>query len=270
MIKQWITGVFALCLWSTGMALPRTIELDQTTLQNQTVDVLSANFVDRVIHDLSVEKHLTLFKELDPDALEAALDTQQKQLTFWVNIYNGYTQYFLKTDPSLYQEDRSDFFKKEQIDIAGFSVSMEDIEHGVLRRGAVVLSMGFIRNLSFRKPFIRQFAVNEVDYRIHFALNCGANSCPPVVAYQTRWVDRQLDDSSRDYLQFHVDYRPEDNKVYAPALMSWFKADFGSDDEQRAILKKFGAIPQDKNPRVKYLDYDWIMQIENYRAYTYE
>ncbi|MBB3048741.1 hypothetical protein FHR99_003015 [Litorivivens lipolytica] len=269
-MKKWIAGFFALCLWSTAMALPRTIELDQSTLQEQPVDVLSANFVDRVIHDLPVEKHLEIFRDLDPDELEKALNTQQKQLTFWINIYNGYTQYFLKTDPSLYQEDRSDFFKKEQIDIAGYSVSMEDIEHGVLRRGAVVISFGFIRNLSLRKPFIQRYAVNEVDYRIHFALNCGAKSCPPVVAYQTEWVDRQLNDSSRDYLQFHVDYRPDDNRVYVPRLMSWFKADFGSDDDQRAILKKFGVIPNDKNPRIKFLEYDWTMQIENYRAYTYE
>ena len=101
------------------MALPRTVELDQSTLAEQPVDALSANFVDRVIHDLPVEQHLALFENLDPDALENALDTQEKQLTFWINIYNGYTQYFLKTDPTLYQEDRSDFFKKEQIDIAG-------------------------------------------------------------------------------------------------------------------------------------------------------
>ena len=268
-MKRLMMGLIALCCWSTLMALPRTVELDQSTLAEQPVDALSANFVDRVIHDLPVEQHLALFENLDPDALENALDTQEKQLTFWINIYNGYTQYFLKTDPTLYQEDRSDFFKKEQIDIAGYTVSMEDIEHGVLRRGAVVISFGFIRNLSFRKPFIRQYAVNEVDYRIHFALNCGAKSCPPVVAYQTEWIDRQLDDSSHNYLQSQVEYLPDDNRVYVPALLNWFKADFGSDDEQRAILKKYGVIPQDKNPKIKFLDYDWTIQIENYRAYTY-
>lgn len=268
-MKRLALGFIALFCWSTLMALPRTVELDQATLAAQPVDVLSANFVDRIIHDLPVDRHLELFEKLDPEALDKALDTQQKQLTFWINIYNGYTQYFLKTDPTLYQEDRSDFFGKEQIAIAGYTVSMEDIEHGVLRRGAVVLSLGFIRNLSLRKPFIRKFAVNEVDYRIHFALNCGAKSCPPVVAYQTEWVDRQLDDSSKDYLQLHVEYLPDDNRVYAPVLMSWFKADFGSDDDQRAILKKYGTIPQDKDPKINYLDYDWTMQIENYRAYVY-
>ncbi len=268
-MKCWLAGLVCL-LFSVGvMAVPQTVELDQATLPEQPLDVISANFVDRVIHDLPVDQHLALFAGVNPDALDEALDTQQKQLTFWINIYNGYTQYFLKTDPSLYIEDRSDFFKKEQIDIAGYTVSMEDIEHGVLRRGAVVYSLGFIRNLSFRKPFIQQFAVNEVDYRIHFALNCGAKSCPPVVVYQSQWLDQQLDANSRDYLQSTVQYDAEKNRVYVPALLNWFKADFGSADDQRAILRRYGVLPDDAKPKIRFLDYDWTMLVENYRVYTF-
>ncbi len=81
----------------------------------------------------------------------------------------------------MYQKDRGAFFSKKQIPIAGYTVSMEDIEHGVLRRGATIWSKGYIRIRVFRKDFIQKFVVNTVDFRIHFALNCGAKSCPPVV-----------------------------------------------------------------------------------------
>ncbi|WP_372748936.1 DUF547 domain-containing protein [Litorivivens sp.] len=264
-MKHLVVGLMVLFAWSMAMAVPRSVEVDQATLADQPAGILAANFVDRVIHDLPVDVHLSLLKGIDPDSLESELDSQQKQLAFWLNIYNGFTQYLLKTDPSLYQQDRSAFFGKEQIAIAGFTVSMDDIEHGVLRRGAVGFSLGFIRNLSFRKPFIRQFAVTEVDYRIHFALNCGARSCPPVMVYQAQGLDRQLDDNSRYYLQKEVRFESDKNRVYVPALLNWFKADFGSTDDQRAMLVRYGVLPEGTQPKIRFLDYDWTMEIENYR-----
>lgn len=270
-MNHWVKIVSAVllgCLSSLALAEAsgsRSVIVDQRSLAQQPVEVLSANFVDRVIHGLPVDEHLALLKNLDPDALESELDTRQKRLAFWINIYNGYTQYFLKTDPSLYQEDRSEFFKKEQIPVAGYTVSMEDIEHGVLRRGAVVYSLGFIRSLMFRKAFIRQYAVDEVDYRIHFALNCGAKSCPPVLVYQAEQVDSQLDDNSRYFLSQEVVYDSEEDVVWVPALLNWFKADFGSAEDQRAILRKYGVLPEGVSPSIRFLDYDWTMQVENYR-----
>lgn len=253
---------------ANSKTLPRAVMLDQENLSQIPLTTLSSNFVDRIIHDLSVDKHLTIFKKLDPETLDAALDTQAKQLTFWLNIYNGYTQYFLKTDPALYLNKRAEFFAKDQIAIAGYQVSMEDIEHGVLRRGAVVYSLGYIRFLSFRGDFIQTFAVNEVDYRIHFALNCGALSCPPVMVYQLATLNDQLDNNSRYYLQKEVRYQPAEDIALVPALLTWFSSDFTRGEQTKlGILKKHGALPADAAPKLKALPYDWSIDIQNYRAY---
>lgn len=261
----WFGLLFA--MHSAATTLPRALVVDQSRLGELSANKLAANFVDRVIHDLPVTEHLDRFQNLDPQVLAAALDSQQKQLAFWINIYNGYTQYLLKTDPGLYLSDRSAFFKKEQIPIAGYTVSMDDIEHGVLRRGAVGFSMGFIRNLSFRKPFIRRFAVDKVDYRIHFALNCGARSCPPVMVYRVDMVNAQLDDNSRYYLNKEVVFDQPRNEIMVPALMRWFRADFGSTEDQLAMLQHFGVLPGGFKPSIAYQDYDWTLAIENYRAF---
>lgn len=257
---------FVFAVHSAATPLPRALVVDQSRLGELSVNKLAANFVDRVIHDLPVAEHLERLRDLNPQALAAALDSQQKQLAFWINIYNGYTQHLLKTDPSLYLSDRSAFFKKAQIPIAGYTVSMDDIEHGVLRRGAVGFSMGFIRTLSFRKPFIRQFAVNSVDHRIHFALNCGARSCPPVLVYRADTVNAQLDDNSRYYLEQEVFFDRAQNKILVPALMRWFKADFGSTEDQLAMLQHYGVLPGGFEPDIDYQDYDWTLAIENYRT----
>ena len=36
-------------------------------------------------------------------------------------------------------------------------------------------------------------AVDVIDFRIHFALNCGAKSCPPIAFYSYDKINDQLD-----------------------------------------------------------------------------
>lgn len=245
----------------TQPPLPRAAKADQTRLDTLGPVALSANFVDRVIHDLPVDRHLQLFQAMDPQALDAALDSQEKQMAFWINVYNGYTQYFLKTDPSLYLNDRPAYFSAEQVDLAGASVSLEAIEHGVLRRGATIYTLGHVRLLFFRSDFVKRFAVNAVDYRLHFALNCGALSCPAVIPYTAEAVHAQLDASSRAYLAKEVVVR--DGVAQVPALLRWFSADFG---DKREVLRRYGLIGAEDRPKIEYLDYDWTLKVENYAA----
>lgn len=253
---------------SEDKSTDRTVQLDQNKLDEASYTELSSNFVDRLINDLPVEKHLILFKNVNADSLNDALDTSRKRFTFWINMYNGYTQYFLKKDPSLYQKDRNEFFNKKQIPIAGYEVSMTDIEHGVLRRGSTIWSKGYLRIRAFRKDFTQKYVVDTVDYRIHFALNCGAKSCPPVVVYKEDSIAEQLNANSKYYLNKEVQYDKEKEVVKVPALMNWFSADFGGDDsEKRGVLREHGALPQDVDPEIEYLPYDWTMMVENYKSY---
>lgn len=249
--------------------LPRVAELAPQDLATADPVEVSTAFVDQVIHDLPVQAYLDYFRRLDPDQLQQRLDTQERQLAFWINVYNGYTQHFLKHDPSAYLKNRSAYFGKDQIDIAGDRVSLEDIEHGVLRRGATIYTLGHVRTLLLRRAFVQRFAVNAVDYRIHFALNCGARSCPPVMPYTAQALTQQLDAGSRDYLQREVRYDAGKNTVAVPALLRWFSADFdgGSAQAKRDILRRYGVIPAAAEPDIEYLDYDWTLRVENYAVF---
>lgn len=250
--------------------LPRVAELAPQDFATADPVEVSTAFVDQVIHDLPAEAYLDYFRALDAAQLDRRLDTQERQLAFWINVYNGYTQHFLKRDPSAYLKKRSAYFGKDQIEIAGDRVSLEDIEHGVLRRGATIYTLGHVRTLLLRRPFVRRFAVNAVDYRIHFALNCGARSCPPVMPYTAQALNQQLDAASRDYLQREVRYDAGKNTVTVPALLRWFSADFdgGSAQAKRDILRRYGLIPANAEPDIKYLSYDWTLWIDNYAAFT--
>jgi len=55
-------------------------------------------------------------------------------------------------------------------------------------------------------PFI-DHVLPEVDYRIHAALNCGANSCPPVGQYTTKGCERELEEAWRGWIGSEVGCR---------------------------------------------------------------
>lgn len=246
------------------------IALDAAQLAAADPVLASAGFVDRVIRQQPVAAYLSHFQALDPAQLERALVTQPQRLAFWINIYNGYTQHFLQTNPAPYLEKRSRYFAAKQIPLAGELLSLGEIEHGILRRGATTLSLGYVRLPALHSAFVRRFMVAAVDYRIHFALNCGARSCPPVMPYRAETLNAQLDAISRDYLTREARYDAANNNVQVPALLRWFSADFdgGGDASKRLILRRFGVLPANAGqPGVVYRDYDWTLDIRNYAEF---
>lgn len=198
------------------------------------------------------------------DRLAKVLNTDAKRKAFWINVYNAHIQLLLKKDPSLYK-DRDAFFKGDRIEIAGQRLSFDKIEHGIIRRSKNKYSMGFFNKWSV-DGFEKQFRVSKVDYRIHFALNCGALSCPAVGVFRAERLDEQLDKASRIYLQASTDYDKTNNKVTVTRLMNWFRGDFGGSNDIIRILKEHGALPKQANPSIDYAPYDWTLHLDNYVA----
>lgn len=194
--------------------------------------------------------------------LSDALEDDKDRLTFWINIYNANIQYILQRDPQLY-EDRGAFFRKNQIPVAGVLVSFDKLEHGFLRRSKTKWSLGYIGKL-FPPKMEKALRVNRVDERIHFALNCGAKSCPKIFAYKADKIDQQLDRSSKEYLQKY--HKVTEDKLYVPVLMSWFRADFGGKRGVRKFVLKYQIVSNEEAKRtIDFLDYDWTLDLDSYQ-----
>ncbi|HEX2532760.1 MAG TPA: DUF547 domain-containing protein [Chitinophagaceae bacterium] len=203
-----------------------------------------------------------------PDSLAAALTTDGQRTAFWLNLYNAYVQYLLKTNPDRYRK-RSDFFTDRQIPVAGARLSLDAIEHGILRRSRTKWSLGYIGKL-FPGAFEKKFRVDHPDYRIHFALNCGARSCPPIAYYVPEQLDRQLNLATANYLQGEALYDSARNRVHLPAIMSWFRADFGGRKGMYPLLERWKVIPAGARPKIRFKKYDWTLFLDNYKNDTNE
>jgi len=193
--------------------------------------------------------------------LENGLKTDAQKLAFWINIYNGYIQVILSEHPEKY-DDRREFFKAEQIPIAGRLVSFAKIEHGIIRKSQWELGLGKFRKW-FPNKFERKLRVDKRDYRIHFALNCGAKDCPPVAIYDSDRLDEQFSKGTEMYLKKSSEFNKEKNEVGVTSLFSWFRGDFGSKSGVKKILKKCDIIPN-TDVDITYKNYDWTLDLDNW------
>lgn len=246
-----------------------TIQLSMTleekgSLFNQEVNVeyLGRELLEKVMLGGSTEELQTQLATLSVDDLLNALDTDNKKKAFWINIYNAYIIILLREDASLY-ENRADFFSTPRFTIANQELSFDDIEHGIIRKSRIKLSLGYLSNW-FPGEFEKAARVQRIDYRIHFALNCGATSCPPVRVLHADKIDQELDENTRSYLTAFTTYDQEANELTVTPLMSWFRADFGGKSGTRKIVENLGITPKEEMPSIKYGAYDWSIDIDNF------
>lgn len=204
----------------------------------------------------------TKLAALSEESLFAALDTDEKKKAFWMNVYNATVQIFLSKKPELF-DDRGAFFKDDRIVVAGKDLSLDQIEHGIIRGSKLKLSLGLIKD-PFADSFERNTRVSKTDGRIHFALNCGAKSCPYVAIYDYKKVDEQLEKGAAQYLKKTTIV--EGNTAKVSTLFNWFRGDFGSKQDIIDFNKRLGAIDKDAEvSNIEYLDYDWTLELGNFK-----
>jgi hypothetical protein len=223
---------------------------------------LSQEFLYAVRTGKPAEKYLSAFKQADEANLMEQLTDDRARLAFWLNLYNAYVQIHLKKNLDLYKQ-RERFYTARIIEFAGRHISLDTIEHGILRRSAFKWSLGYLRN-PFPPAFERKYSVSRPDYRIHFALNCGAASCPPIAFYKPEDIGAQLDIAAAAYLSGECVYDEQQNRVTIPKILLWFRGDFGGKSGILQLLRTYEIIPAGRTPAIRYKNYDWTLQLDKY------
>lgn len=223
---------------------------------------LSQDFLIAALKKENTKPYRTVLSDISVDYLKEELSSDDEKLVFWINVYNAYIQHFLQQDPNAYI-NRSKFFSSNQIPAIGRMISFDKIEHGFLRRSQWKFGLGNIR-VWFRPEYERHLRVDELDNRIHFILNCGAKSCPPVRVLNLKNLEEQLKESTDAFLNETTTYDAESNIVNVTTIMSWFRGDFGNKGGIKLILKNHNLIPDDANPKIKFSKYDWTLDLDNF------
>ncbi|MEO6289576.1 MAG: DUF547 domain-containing protein [Ginsengibacter sp.] len=260
-ISKWLAQKNEPVIINTSNEIKHAANIKNVNSANSLVKI-SQQFIYAAKTGENTDSLISALKNLSYDDLVNKLSTDDEKKAFWINLYNGFTQTILKKSPEKYKS-RNQFFKSKEIEVAGKLFSLDDIEHGILRRSKIKWSLGHV-NKFFPDKTEKDLRVKDVDYRIHFTLNCGAKSCPPIAYYNSENLNRQLDLATKSYLSSEGEYDAEKDVVYLPAFMSWFRSDFGGKKKVKKLLKKINVIPSESNPKIKYKKYDWNLFLDNY------
>lgn len=229
--------------------------------KGQSIMQLSIDFLGALQDGIPTESYAQGYAELDLDTLARSMNTEDEKLAFWINTYNAFVQHILLSDTTLF-DDRGKFFGTKRVNIAGEMFSFDDIEHGIIRSSRWKLSLGYIRNPFAARP-IKMLRTKSPDGRVHFALNCGAISCPKIATYYPDKVEGQLDIIAEQYLKSTsvIDNRT----ITVTPLMSWFRGDFGGKKGMKKdYLLRYGVVDEIEGREIKFGDYDWSLSLGNY------
>lgn len=199
----------------------------------------------------TVERVSAALAGISDAELQEGLTDDAAKLAFWIDVYNAAVQQQSLDEVRTWQ-GRQRLFRRPVVTVAGRSLSLDAIEHGILRRSRWKLGLGYGTN---PRPgrFEHVHRVANVDARLHFALNCGATSCPPIAAYQGTRIDAQLDLATRGSLAASV--TREDRTLRLPTVMLWFIGDFGGLRGIRRFLTRHEI--ENEGHRLRFQRYDW-------------
>lgn len=210
----------------------------------------------------SGDRIVRMLATCDDSEVQTLAEYPDTATAFWINCYNAFVQRQLRNDPTLL-DDRSRFFEGKRITIAGTALSLDDIEHGILRSSKWKYGLGYIPR-PFPSTFEQSHRLQSVDPRIHFALNCGATSCPPIVAYTATGIEEELDIATESFLQSTVE-RPDSDTIRISRLFLYYRGDFGGRSGIYTFLERYGVLEPGDRPRVRYQPYDWSLRLNQYR-----
>jgi hypothetical protein len=107
-----------------------------------------------------------------PSSLEIKLNTDELKKVFWVNIYKAYI--LIMADEV---NQNKGMLKRKRIKIAHHLLSLDDIEHGILRIHKYKIGFCYLNN-PFYPAFIKRLAIEKVDHELNLVtIKKMLNSC---------------------------------------------------------------------------------------------
>lgn len=199
-------------------------------VRDERVDYLAIR--DR--HWAELQSYLSMLAKTDPSKL-----SRDAQLAYYINLYNAtMIRAVCERLRTGYQtsDDKWKVFDEPLVQLKGKQVSLNHLEHEIIR-------------VQFDEP------------RIHAALVCGAESCPPLVdhAYDAGNLEETLAFRMREFVHDRTRNRIDD-RARLSKIFEWYADDFGGKDGVLKYVNRF--FNRDLTGlEVEFLDYSWELNI---------
>jgi hypothetical protein len=160
--------------------------------------------------------------------------SKDEKMAYYINLYNAYTlKVIIDNYPTKSIKNISNAWSKKFIPVNGKNISLEYIEHEILRK------MG--------------------DPRIHFGINCASFSCPKLenTAFLPEKLDAQLDQATKSFINDASKNAISENEAKISEIFNWFAGDFKTKGSVIDYINQYSKTKIDKKAKVKYMTYNW-------------
>ncbi|NCF65564.1 MAG: DUF547 domain-containing protein [Chloroflexi bacterium] len=213
------------------------------------------------------QEELAALQQFDPQQLLSV----EASRAFWINLYNALVidaviSFDVQKSVTEGRLGMMTFFRQAAYMVSGQRMSLEDIEHGILRGNR---GNPYVLGAHFPASDPRLDWSLPLDPRVHFALNCGGRSCPPIRTYEAEKLDQQLDLATHAYLNAEVEVRPDQKELVLSQIFRWYAADFSGGDNLIQFLvdylpdgeKRRLLLSSGHDLRIVYKPYDWRLNV---------
>lgn len=243
----------------------------RATDKDGNIDLLSA------VED---EKYMEFEENVcELQGIDMASMNDDYKVAFVINVYNLMIKYSrTKFQPST-SVQRSSYFTNVRVNIGGELFSFQDLENGILRSNALPpYALATVFKTGDKR--IRH-VVQKVDPRIHFALNCGAKSCPPVKKFTAKDIQEELRIVALAFCEQEDNVRVDEasNELHLNMIFKWYRPDFASSladlpqsllpyllNERKVSLQNM--IESGRKIKIKFNTYDWSSNISKSKEFN--
>ena len=236
--------------------------ISEATDSNGNVDLIAAAKDESYI---KFEEEVCELQGIQMDEMDIPTKT-----SFLINVYNLMIKYAqIKVGVASTNIARASFFAGIKVNIGGQLFSFNELENGLLRANAVP-PYSVSKLFTVNDPRLT-LALQEVDPRIHFALNCGAKSCPPVKKFTASALHEELRIVAMAFCEQDENVQIDEKKmrVRLNTIFKWYRADFAKSNAllPRALLhylrgEKKESLQRllkknEKAIKLMFNEYDW-------------
>lgn len=212
---------------------------DLSTFFSKTNTFLQTHVNEGKVDYKAIHKEQSNLDEILKIAQGISVDVSDadKYKAFWINAYNlSVIKGVIDNYPTKSPLDNAGFFDKTTYNLAGKAITLNDIEHKLLRA---------------------QFN----DARFHFVLVCGALGCPPLIseAYMPETLNKQLDAQTKIALNgTFLKVNTKKKRVEASEIMKWYKEDFTMNGKSEIeFINQYRTEQIPDNYKLSYFTYNW-------------
>lgn len=235
---------------TTEVPAPEVVKADKAPEQ----EIKTPAVPDHSRWNTLLQKHVTAagkvnysgFKK-DQAQLKAYLDelaanpvqdswSRSDKMAYWINVYNAFTIKLIVDNypvSSITKLHGGKPWDVKWIKLGNSTYSLNEVENDILR------------------PKYK-------DARIHFAVNCAAKSCPPLLnrAWTGENLNSYLEKQTKAFINNSAYNTISAKKAEVSKIFEWYAADFGDLVE---FLNKYSETRINNGAKVTYKEYDWAL-----------